>query len=177
MDIKAIETVYNGYRFRSRLEARWAVFFDAMGIKYLYEPQGFKFDDGTTYLPDFVIYGVRHRSWEDEYEPVIIEVKGVMAPIDEHKIKKMSEHMPVLVLGDIPKDSDEYLRKMDDDWRFHSFSYMDGDCYWATFSKYKGEAWICGPDHEQYDLGKSMDSALLKARQARFEHGEHGAVS
>ena len=28
--IKAIETVYNGYRFRSRLEARWAVFFDAL---------------------------------------------------------------------------------------------------------------------------------------------------
>jgi hypothetical protein len=32
--IKTIETIYNGYRFRSRLEARWAVFFDAMGIKY-----------------------------------------------------------------------------------------------------------------------------------------------
>ena len=27
-DIKAIETYYKGYRFRSRLEARWAVFFD-----------------------------------------------------------------------------------------------------------------------------------------------------
>lgn len=24
MDIKPIETLYNGYRFRSRLEARWA---------------------------------------------------------------------------------------------------------------------------------------------------------
>lgn len=33
MDIKPIETHYNGYRFRSRLEARWAVFFDALGIK------------------------------------------------------------------------------------------------------------------------------------------------
>ena len=32
--IKPIETVYNGYRFRSRLEARWAVFFDALGITY-----------------------------------------------------------------------------------------------------------------------------------------------
>lgn len=26
MGITAIETVYNGYKFRSRLEARWAVF-------------------------------------------------------------------------------------------------------------------------------------------------------
>ena len=41
-EIKAIETVYNGYRFRSRLEARWAVFFDAMQIRYEYEPEGFR---------------------------------------------------------------------------------------------------------------------------------------
>ena len=34
MSIKAIETRYNGYRFRSRTEARWAVFFDAFGIRY-----------------------------------------------------------------------------------------------------------------------------------------------
>ncbi len=40
MEIKAIDTVYNGYKFRSRLEARWAVFFDAAGIKYEYEPEG-----------------------------------------------------------------------------------------------------------------------------------------
>lgn len=33
-NIRAIETVYNGYKFRSRLEAKWAVFFDAVGIKY-----------------------------------------------------------------------------------------------------------------------------------------------
>lgn len=26
----AIQTEYNGYLFRSRLEARWAVFFDAL---------------------------------------------------------------------------------------------------------------------------------------------------
>jgi hypothetical protein len=37
MDIKPIETRYNGYRFRSRLEARWAVFFDTLGIEYQYE--------------------------------------------------------------------------------------------------------------------------------------------
>ena len=53
--INAIETVYNGYRFRSRLEARWAVFFDAMGIEYQYEPQGFSLKDGTRYLPDFYL--------------------------------------------------------------------------------------------------------------------------
>ena len=55
MDIKAIETEYNGYRFRSRLEARWAVFFDAAKIKYEYEPEGFELADGTRYLPDFYL--------------------------------------------------------------------------------------------------------------------------
>lgn len=51
-NIKPIETVYNGYRFRSRLEARWAVFFRAVGLDYQYEPEGFEMD-GIRYLPDF----------------------------------------------------------------------------------------------------------------------------
>lgn len=51
--IKAIETNYKGYRFRSRLEARWAVFFDRMGMRWEYEPEGFELPDGTRYLPDF----------------------------------------------------------------------------------------------------------------------------
>lgn len=54
-DIKPIETIYNGYRFRSRLEARWAVFFDALGIEYEYEPEGFDLGDGVYYLPDFYL--------------------------------------------------------------------------------------------------------------------------
>lgn len=51
--MKAIPTRYKGYNFRSRLEARWAVFFDALGIKWEYEPEGYELSDGTRYLPDF----------------------------------------------------------------------------------------------------------------------------
>ena len=40
MEIKAIETVYNGYKIRSRMKARWAVFFDDAGIKRENEPEG-----------------------------------------------------------------------------------------------------------------------------------------
>lgn len=50
--MRAIETEYNGYKFRSRLEARWAVFFDALGIEYEYEKEGYDLD-GIRYLPDF----------------------------------------------------------------------------------------------------------------------------
>ncbi len=39
--IKPIETLYRGYRFRSRLEARWAVFFDTARIPWRYEEEGF----------------------------------------------------------------------------------------------------------------------------------------
>ena len=45
-------TQYNGYEFKSRTEARWAVFFDSLGIKYTYEHQDFWLN-GVRYLPDF----------------------------------------------------------------------------------------------------------------------------
>lgn len=50
--IKAIETRYRGYHFRSRLEARWAVFFDALGVRWEYEKEGYELPIGP-YLPDF----------------------------------------------------------------------------------------------------------------------------
>lgn len=53
-EIKAIQTEYKGYRFRSRLEARWAVFFDELNIQYQYEPDGFPLKSGW-YLPDFYL--------------------------------------------------------------------------------------------------------------------------
>ena len=49
-----IQTNYKGYHFRSRLEARWAVFFDAAGMKWEYEPEGFDVN-GRAYLPDFYL--------------------------------------------------------------------------------------------------------------------------
>ena len=55
MNIAPIETAYHGYRFRSRLEARWAVFLDHLRIPWEYEPQGYVVD-GVPYLPDFLIY-------------------------------------------------------------------------------------------------------------------------
>lgn len=51
--IKAIETKYKGYRFRSRLEARWAVFFDALGVQWEYEKEGYDLGEAGYYLPDF----------------------------------------------------------------------------------------------------------------------------
>jgi len=59
--IKAIPTDYAGVHFRSRLEARWAAFFDRAGWRWSYEPQDFH-----GYLPDFALWF---------RVPVLVEVK------------------------------------------------------------------------------------------------------
>ena len=64
-EIRAIETRYAGCRFRSRAEARWAVFFDTLGIPWRYEPEGFSLSSGP-YLPDFYLPSL----------DVFVEVKG-----------------------------------------------------------------------------------------------------
>lgn len=73
--IPAIPTEYRGHRFRSRLEARWACFFDNCGWPWEYEPI-----DLDGYIPDFVL------TFNDA---VLVEVKPVLvaADFDEHWFK------------------------------------------------------------------------------------------
>lgn len=95
MNIQAIETIYKGYRFRSRLEARWAVFFDEAGIKYEYEPEGFILDDGTKYLPDFYL----------PKEDIYVEVKPPRHNVYnelQKPLKFVKQGYNVLLLGNIP---------------------------------------------------------------------------
>ena len=87
MTIKPIETLYRGHYFRSKAEARFAVFLDCLGVKWEYEPQGFDLGNGLKYLPDFKIYNVeiwdenRDKCNYDTYEPkmldIWVEVKGM----------------------------------------------------------------------------------------------------
>lgn len=82
--IKAIDTRYNGFYFRSRLEARWAVFFDALGLEYQYEPEGFDID-GDWYLPDFFLphfnAWVEIKPTEDKFD---FSLKNKMSAISSH---------------------------------------------------------------------------------------------
>jgi hypothetical protein len=73
--IKAIDTRYRGHLFRSRLEARWAVFFDWMGVIWEYEKEGYTVN-GIPYLPDF---------WLPEHS-VFIEIKGLPPTIKESNL-------------------------------------------------------------------------------------------
>jgi len=62
--MRAIPTVYRGVRFRSRLEATWAAFFDLVGWEWRYEPI-----DLAGYIPDFVLY---------RPGPILVEVKPIL---------------------------------------------------------------------------------------------------
>lgn len=90
--INAIETRYAGCHFRSRLEARWAVFFDALSIEWQYEPQGFNVGSThagwVSYLPDF--YLPTTQTW--------VEVKGDLTDVDWRKI----EHAIIGSEGKLP---------------------------------------------------------------------------
>lgn len=103
--MKAIETIYNGYRFRSRLEAKWAIFFDELKIKYQYELEGYELPNGMRYLPDFYI----------ESMDVFVKIKPSIDLISNEEIDKMISFSIdrgknlLLITGEPTKDSMYFL--------------------------------------------------------------------
>lgn len=105
--LKAIETIHNGYRFRSRLEARWAVFFDSIGIQYEYEKEGYDLGDLGWYLPDF---------WLPDFK-VYVEIKPPKedTEIEVSKLKALRDlsGFSTLLCQGYPKKSWDYLFSYD----------------------------------------------------------------
>lgn len=60
--ISALPTWFKGILFRSRLEAKWAEFFESHGFEWQYEPQGFKCGN-QAYLCDFIVELDRRWYW------------------------------------------------------------------------------------------------------------------
>jgi hypothetical protein len=173
-DIKAIETEYDGHRFRSRLEARWAVFFNAVGLTYEYEIEGFEMD-GTRYLPDFYIPSLNR--W--------FEIKGKPLSLDE--IKKCeefcrrldNENIKYSVLIGSPNlcaiRIGEFFGILEYVWEWPSEKYPDNyriqapkelieDEYYSRFVK---GLWVV-PDKTEEEVAV----AAIAAGKARFEFGE-----
>lgn len=192
-EIKAIETEYDGYKFRSRLEARWAVFFDTLGVEYEYEPEGFLLPSGAQYLPDFKVmcYGTRGICGCKPF-PLWIEVKGFMTQSDADKIKEFAGKVindeysmsyweiinPILIVGNIPPKN-EYCPYGGDGMnglRIYPYNYelIDGDWFGAYPAAHNGKFYLFGDDSNyinQEDIPAILH-AYDMARQARFEHGE-----
>ena len=98
--LMSIKTEYDGYLFRSRLEARWAVFFNNIGLKYEYEKEGFNLD-GLWYLPDFFLPDLN----------IWIEVKGkTPTKKDWNKLEKFAEKIDnILLLGNVPNYTKDWI--------------------------------------------------------------------
>ena len=190
--IKAIETKYQGYRFRSRLEARWAVFLDALGVEWEYEPEGFDLGDGQAYLPDFRVkcWGTRGDIMDKPFN-LWIEVKGYMSQVDADRIRKFASIdpatdqplNPVLIVRNIPPHGssadceDLGVYRPMDGTNVSPFNYelIDGDFFGAYPAAHDGKFFLWGDDSNYIWNVDEVEAAYDKARQARFEHGEAGA--
>lgn len=184
-EIKAIETHYNGYRFRSRAEARWAVFFDAIGMRYQYEPEGYKLANSVYYLPDFYLpdagqfFEVKgdlsHISWEEREKAILLanaagkcvivgdgnfELTGFIPhgfPCSAHFIENALECLPFL--GECCSCGTLYF--------VLEMGFTCPSCG-ELASIPLGSSW----SKNDWFANKRYIDAITKARQARFEHGE-----
>jgi hypothetical protein len=189
--LKAIETVYRGYRFRSRLEARWAVFFDAMCVRWEYEREGFDLGPAGYYLPDF---------WLPDFK-WWFEVKGEWPTDREVAVAQAlanGSDSSVFVSVGQPMTSTEVMRGKDHDtdpWahrilQFEPFaedSPYDDVCWWVECLDCGALdiglwGWVRKRQHKEFCRWEAagrpggehseLERAILTARQARFEHGE-----
>lgn len=193
IEYRAIETVYRGYRFRSRLEARWAVFLDALEVPFEYEAQGFDVS-GTWYLPDFWL-----PRW-DAFLEVRPTTDKVLDTFTQERLAVATGKHVIFVVGDPVEVFMPSLTTVRTGHHaclaiFDRSGVAAGDviasmcrppCSRATFrfavskdflvARYLGaDPHDVGPgcSSERYDLIDVHDAAMA-ARQARFEHGESG---
>lgn len=187
---KPIQTAYHGYRFRSRLEARWAVFFDACRVEWEYEPEGYDLGDGLYYLPDFLLHGVEGRAEGDLY----VEVKGKMTEKDANKILRFTgvdplsmelqvPERPLLVVTKIPPGDIGEITNFCGWNSYHgqygvipfSFELIDGDDFGAHPGINKNGRFELFGDDCNYLADRddqATERAFGLARTARFEYGE-----
>ena len=90
-----LPTTYRGFTFRSRLEARWALFLDELHVPWQYEPDGWDLPDGP-YVPDFWL--PREKLW--------LEIKpNAKASISKPLSLSQAQDRPVLVAIGMPGES------------------------------------------------------------------------
>ncbi|MGD2077813.1 MAG: hypothetical protein PVH18_05495 [Chloroflexota bacterium] len=118
---KALDTHYNGYRFRSRLAARWAVFFDTAGLAYRYESTAFDLGDGQHYRPDFCLKrGIRFLGEEKPRQDVWVEIvpAAELAEEDRRKVTSFVQQTGkniLLIAGDPGLQADVlYVQRLED---------------------------------------------------------------
>lgn len=165
--VQAINTEYNGDLFRSRLEARWAVYFHNLGLEYIYELEGFQLPDSSWYLPDFWL--PMFQCW--------VEVKP--RPLERHEFDKCAQ-LPegCLILDSQRPDCLRAYFYTGHPYN-HSVTYTaySTNAYWYRVilgqSRIKGRLWfLMGETPGAYTPTQLEMDAIRAARMARFEHSE-----
>ncbi len=172
-NVKPIETHYNGHRFRSRLEARWALLFDKMGWPYQYEIEGYDLGEAGLYLPDFWI-PINPKNNVTNYEGAgyFIEIKGRLLTMDEKRkvaaLAQQTKHTVKVFVG-------------------NPGSHISTACHHRVASRFPLRPLFKDPYEELtgvpidlvtlnvqlgYDRGANLFEAMKAARKARFEYGE-----
>lgn len=162
--MKAIGTRYAGRRFRSRLEARYAVLFDALGLDWDYEPEGFETPFGR-YLPDFFIrpHAASPKALQHPGFGVWVEIKPSRPETDElEKLSAVAKGTACggLLLWGQPNKAVGVLFSQEGHTRASEIAWL-------------GLADFLDPDSEDYP-GDLWRASVAKATAARFEFGENG---
>lgn len=172
--MRPIQTLYRGYLFRSRLEARWAVFFDSLKIKWVYEPEGFHLANGEMYLPDFFLPGFcNSKGVYAEVKPDrVIDPKARQLAID-------SGHSVLMTCG-VPGPYSYQMIQADGEVCSAMFSakYLPGGSSEGEYRLFYEPGYEdAGGLIDEQNIDHSVLAAIVRARSARFEHDQRGAVA
>lgn len=96
--MKAKPTTYRGFAFASRLEARYAYWFDLNQIPWLYEPEAYDLEEGLTYVPDFWLGPL--RVWHEVKGEIISDGAGLKIMEKCKRLAILSGHPVVLTFHD-----------------------------------------------------------------------------
>lgn len=175
--IEPIQTVYNGYKFRSRLEARWAVFFGTLGVRYDYEHEGFYYGDGR-YLPDFHLPELRSYV---EIKPRMVDLDdpGYVRALVVQSLIGVQGVSLYIICGNPWPDEYAIIRPAPHGefthCRFAIQPITSALCYVANDGTGWGVIGCDGNDIPPNPDCDDLNKAYAKARGARFEHNEEPA--
>ena len=167
--MQAIDTFYKDHFFRSRLEARWAVFFDSLKEKWEYEPEGFLLENGVKYLPDFYIASL--DSYVEVKPSINIEQDDMYGILDlykydlENKWKPFSKNKNLLIAIGTPHAKcmwlllNEKCYSHDGMLMVIPFAYLRKESY--------GQYWHSAGD-EDFSDETPFKEAIKNAKSARF---------
>lgn len=159
----SIPTSLNGHDFRSRLEARWSLFFDAIGVLYVYEPR--VFDLGWIhYLPDFYIPSIR----------AYIEIKGKRPTLTEvtkaKRLAKITNRNVYIFWGSIRIPTVAAADGIGDSAYLYTPDGIVFKSQWWTYCK-KCKTFAIGHfcDHDPDPYDKRLINAYMHAEGASFK--------